>query len=117
MKNLELGSFGEQIAAKYLLQKGYLIIEKNFRNRWGEIDLIVKDNAILVFVEVKTRTSLKFGHPNEAVNFYKLRALKRSLEFYILKNQIDTAVRLDVISILVVNGKALLKHFKNVPIE
>jgi len=63
----ELGDRGEDIAAKYLQQQGYRIVQRNYRSRYGEVDIICAQQGILVFVEVKTRTSNAFGFPEESI--------------------------------------------------
>ncbi|WP_312179186.1 YraN family protein [Arthrobacter sp.] len=70
-----LGRTGEELAADHLTAAGYAIIERNWRCRQGEIDLVARDGATLVVVEVKTRSSLDFGHPFEAVSSAKLTRL------------------------------------------
>ena len=112
---MSLGSWGEGIAERYLKKKGYTIIERNFRCRLGEIDIIALDQVQLVFIEVKTRKNQNYGLPCEAVNFEKIRHLKRTANFfkaYCTLNYTDE--RLDVIEILVREGKVYLHHIENV---
>ena len=95
-----LGRAGEQKALEYLLKAGYKLLEKNYKTHLGEIDLIVKDESVIVFVEVKTRLSDDFGAPAEAVT-------KRKQEKYFLvatqylkqKHAMDAPSRFDVIEI------------------
>lgn len=100
--NRSVGTEYERKAADYLRTHGYEILEKNFRCRSGEIDLIGKDGEYLVFIEVKYRSSDRMGEPAEAVNYRKQRAIIRVAKFYMLKNQIseDTPCRFDVVVIL-----------------
>lgn len=99
-RSKEIGQLGEKIAAKILLQKGYKIIERNFSTRYGEIDIVASEKGVLVFVEVKTRTSSKFGRPEEAVGKEKLRRIKRALEYYCLVKKVKTKkIRIDVLAI------------------
>ena len=80
---------------------GYTIIEKNFYCRWGEIDIIAKKDDKIYFFEVKTRIGDRKGQPYEAVNYYKLKGLKRAIEFYLLKNKIKKVkLALTIISII-----------------
>jgi putative endonuclease len=72
---MTLGSWGESIAAKFLTRKGYIILERNFRCRLGEIDIIALDRKSIIFIEVKTRRNQKYGLPCEAVNTQKIRHL------------------------------------------
>src|SRR3989344_6550689 len=91
---------GEEIAAKYLLDKGYKIIERNFRKGYGEIDIIAIDKDTLVFIEVKTRTSRKFGSPLEQITPYKLKALERTSLFYKkLHPKLPDGLRIDAVSV------------------
>lgn len=97
MKNMELGKFGEEIAAKYLSMSGYEILEKNFRCRVGEVDLIVRKDDVLVFIEVKTRTSDSFGLPSQAVDSKKQSHIKKVAGVYLLSNNFrQYDVRYDV---------------------
>ena len=91
---------GEEIAAKYLRNKGYKIIERNFRKGYGEIDLIAIDNDTLVFIEVKTRTSKRFGTPLEQISYHKLKSLERTAIFYKkLHPTLPDALRIDAVSV------------------
>src|SRR5579863_3399502 len=95
------------MAAMVLLERGYRIIEHNFRCRYGEIDLIAEDRDDLVFVEVKTRKSIVYGLPEEAVTFAKRRKLVQVATYYLaLHAYIDRSWRIDVVAIqLGNNGK------------
>lgn len=97
-----IGAKQEQVAAGYLKDKGYLILEYNFRCRMGEIDVIAKDENYLVFVEVKYRKDTAKGLPQEAVDLHKIQKITRTAQFYILKNCLppDTPCRFDVVTIL-----------------
>jgi len=91
---------GEEIASKYLRDKGYKIIDKNFRKGYGEIDLIAIDADTLVFIEVKTRTSAKFGTPFEQITRYKIKTLERTALFYKkLHPNLPDGLRIDAVSI------------------
>ena len=84
-----LGDKGELIALKFLKSKGYKILDKNYKTKFGEADIIaVKDNVIC-FIEVKTRTSTKFGTPAEAVDYRKQTKYRNLATFYIQKNNLD----------------------------
>lgn len=98
--NKKIGDYGEDIACKFLISKGYKIIDKNFRNRFGEIDLICLKNNILTFTEVKTRYYSNYGLPKEAVNFNKRKNIIFLSKFFISKNNFnDFFIRFDVIEI------------------
>ena len=106
MKGKRLSGFkGEEYAIGVLENNGYKIIERNFTTKIGEIDIIAKDNDTLVFVEVKTRWSKKFGNPEEAVDKRKISKIKRVGEYYLLthKNALKKQ-RIDVVAIDVENS-------------
>lgn len=97
----QFGDEGEKLAEKLLLEKGYKLLARNFRSRFGEIDLIMQDHETLVFVEVKTRVNTKYGHPEEAVTPYKIRHIEKTAEYYCMTRKIkSTKMRIEVISIL-----------------
>jgi len=97
----ELGKRGEQLAAKYLAKSGFKIIERNYRCRLGEVDLILSKNDQLIFVEVKTRSSIKYGQPAEAVNSKKKANYFRLATHYVsFKRLNDINLRFDVIEIM-----------------
>ncbi len=100
MSTLPIGKHGEDLACKYLEQNGYKILERNYRIRGGEIDIVAKDGEYLVFVEVKTRWSHEFGLPAESVTGWKIRHLLKAANFYLMKiNWGDGPYRLDFVSI------------------
>lgn len=92
----------ENKAAEYLEKKGYQIVQHNFYTRFGEIDLIARDGAYLVFVEVKYRAKSRGGHPLEAVDLKKQGRIKRAAQFYFLRHGLpeDIPCRFDVVGIL-----------------
>jgi len=99
--HLSLGDRGEMIAAGYLAEKGYEILEQKARAPFGELDLIIKKDGVVVFVEVKTRATKNFGLPEEAVNAEKQKKMTRLAEWYLQKNFPKGAqTRFDVIAIL-----------------
>lgn len=102
MSNIEVGKKGEEIAAKYLKRQGYEVLERNFYSkRWGEIDIVALDDDVLVFVEVKARVGSKYGEPVEAVTPFKLRALKRTGQYYKMEHpNLPDALRIDVVAIV-----------------
>lgn len=100
MSNKAVGIRGEALAAKYLESKDYEIIKKNYKNDYGEIDIIAAHNGYLVFVEVKTRSTLEFGFPSEAVDAHKRRKISQVASVYIRSKKLyDLPVRFDVIEI------------------
>ena len=111
-----LGKVGEKCAVKYLKKNKYKILEQNYATHFGEIDIIAKDNDCYVFIEVKTRTSDKFGEPMEAVTDFKQRHIIRSAQSYLMTNKIDEnqiKIRFDVIEVKSENGKNEINHIKN----
>ena len=113
----EIGKWGENLACKYLEERNYQIIERNFLCRQGEIDIIAKDTVKkeLVFVEVKTRTNLKYGNPAEAVTKEKLRHLKQAIHYYVYRNRLkNVAIRVDVMEVLIEKQGCMVNHIKQV---
>lgn len=109
------GILGEDYARHLLLSKGYRIIETNFRSHFGEIDVIAVKDEVLVFVEVKTRWSEKFGKPEEAVTPRKLYRIKKTAEYYcLLHPAYPEKLRIDVVAIEVRNGKVISAKIINV---
>ncbi len=98
MTTKEIGDFGESIAVKYLEQKGYDIVERNFRMKCGELDIIAQDGECLVFVEVKTRKSNRFGEPSEYVDYKKQQRIKKTAMIY--ADSENTDMRFDVVEVL-----------------
>ncbi len=103
--NKSFGLKGEDLASEFLTQNGYDIIEKNFHSRFGEIDLIAIKNNTLVFIEVKTRKSDKFGSPAEAVTPGKLKKITKTAEYYSLLNpNLPKKMLIEVVSIDLTQG-------------
>ena len=109
------GSKGEDIACQYLIKNGYKILEKNFKVSFGEIDLIVNKNNIICFVEVKTRNSLIYGLPEEAITEKKKSKIIKVAQYYIKnKHLYKYLFRFDVISIKLKNNNLEnIKFIKN----
>ena len=106
------GDIGENKAVKYLTDKGYEILETNYKNKLGEIDIIAKDDTRIVFVEVKARATAKDGYPREAVNEYKQRKIRMVAESYLKsKRLLNSYIRFDVIEILAGNITHLIAAF------
>jgi len=112
-EHLDFGKQGEEIAVKYLTDKGYEILERNWRNRHKEIDIIAKDGDELVIVEVKCRKSSNYGDPNLAVNKQKQRLLVAAANAYIFKNNLDVDTRFDIVSIVFDNGAPQIEHIED----
>ena len=106
MSKISLGRKGENIAEKYLVDQGYKILDRNFQNRFGEIDIVAEDKDTLVFVEVKTRFSEKFGRAEEAVTAGKIKKIIKAGQFYrILNKDLPESERIDVVAIDFDNDK------------
>lgn len=99
LRNKIIGQCGEDAAAAFLKKKGYKIIKRNYKNKIGEIDIIAKNNEDMVFVEVKTRSSEKFGTPAEAVTYYKKQKIVNTAKWYLAQNQTELNVRFDIIEV------------------
>ncbi|AMB58191.1 YraN family protein [Microterricola viridarii] len=114
--NQRLGRFGEQQAVRYLESTGYRVLERNWRCKHGEIDIVAAQDGRLVFVEVKTRTSDAFGHPFEAITAAKLRRMHVLARLWCAAHPgITGLVRLDVIGILAPAGRpARIEHLEGV---
>ena len=99
-----LGRWGEDTAAFYLKNQGMSIVERGFRCRFGEIDIIAQNSEVLVFCEVKTRRREIFGAPQEAVSWTKQRRLIKTAGWYLNQHSWDGELRFDVIAILAPGG-------------
>ena len=100
MNKRQVGSNYEEVAVQYLVENGYEILYRNYRNRLGEIDIIGKDGGYLCFIEVKYRSSTRFGHPLEAVNYKKQTTIRRVAEFFVFSHKCSNIkIRFDVVSI------------------
>ncbi|OIO06947.1 YraN family protein [Candidatus Falkowbacteria bacterium CG_4_9_14_3_um_filter_36_9] len=115
--NQKIGQFGEELAKRYLLRKGYRIIAKNKNTGHKEIDIIAMDKKDLVFVEVKTRTSLIYGEADEAATARKINNIRRATELYLQYNNINYSdIRIDLISVDINKSKKIanIKHYKDI---
>ncbi|MFC1687230.1 YraN family protein [Patescibacteria group bacterium] len=106
-----LGKIGEFIACDYLIQKGYRIIDQHVTSREGELDLVADQFGELVFVEVKTRSSVKFGSSEESITTTKLKRLTSAIGTYISNYPEHTPYRLDCICVFISNFKAEISHY------
>lgn len=103
MENLrQKGTGKEQVAAEYLEANGYRILHRNYRSRFGEIDLVAKDGEYLCFVEVKYRDSDRHGFPEEAVHYAKQKKIIKAAGYYLMKEvgTVDCEMRFDVVAII-----------------
>jgi len=96
----ELGKEGETIAQQFIEKKGFKILDCNWRHLRYEVDIIALDKDFLVFVEVKTRSTLKFGFPDESVDYRKEKMLIEAAEIYLEKKDLFNEVRFDIVSVV-----------------
>ena len=109
----ELGKLGEALAVAYLENKGYQILERNWRSGHKEIDIIALYDTVLVVVEVKTRKSDDYGEPDLAVGAYKQRMLIWAADAYVRYKNLDVDVRFDIISIVITEGEPEIEHLED----
>jgi putative endonuclease len=111
-----IGQYGERVAARHLTAAGLEIIERNWRCPVGELDLVARDGLVVVFAEVKTRSSEAFGDPAEAVDEVKAARLRRLAGLWLESHGLASAeVRFDVVSVLRArSGPARVDHFRGV---
>ena len=115
MTNIELGREGELVVKKYLEQKEYFIVTRNFKCEFGEIDIIAIDKNEIVFIEVKTRCNLKYGEARDSVSKTKKKHIKNASKYYIYKYHLeDRFIRVDGIEAYWRNKKFYIRHIKNV---
>lgn len=111
---LTLGRYGEEAAALYLSARGYSIVARNLRTPVGEVDIIAQKSKILIFIEVKTRRSLAFGSPLEAVGPRKQRQIIRAAQWYLSSSPYrGLQPRFDVIAILYPPSGPQIEHIVN----
>ena len=110
---IQIGKDAEDMAAEFLKTIGYEIVERNFRYRRLEIDLIVRREKWLVFVEVKMRSNDAFGFPEEFVDYQKAKNIVTAAEQYTFDKKYDGNVRYDVVAISMRNGVPDIKHFED----
>jgi putative endonuclease len=110
----KFGEKGEAIAVRHLKKNGYKIIETNYRNKLGEIDIIAQDKETIVFAEVKTRRSLQFGNPKQAVTIQKQKKISRVALCYLKATGQSTArARFDVVGVISNRDEPQVEIIKN----
>lgn len=115
-ENKTIGNYGEQLARKHLKESGYTILDRNFKCKTGEIDIIAKKYNTITFVEVKSRYNRLYGNPCESVNYIKKLRIYKAAQFYIIKNNLTNFdFRFDVIEIAFNynNNDNTLNHIEN----
>ncbi|MBJ6368235.1 YraN family protein [Snuella sedimenti] len=109
----ELGKKGEQLAEDFLLKKGYAIKERNYRFDKAEVDIIAQINEILAIVEVKTRSTIDFGNPQDFVKPKQIQRLVKAVDAYVIKNNLNVDVRFDIIAIIKNGNGFTIEHLEN----
>ena len=108
----ELGKFGEELAVAFLQQNGYEILETNWTFQKAEIDIIAQKENTLAVVEVKTRSSIEFGLPQDFVKPKKIQLLVKAINEYVISNNLDVEVRFDIIAIYKEDKEYKLEHIE-----
>ena len=109
----ELGKKGEQLAVDFLVENSYDIMERNYRFDKAEVDIIAQKDDILAIVEVKTRSSLDFGNPQDFVKPKQIKNLVKAVDEYVTENDLDVEVRFDIIAIVKENKDYKIEHLEN----
>jgi putative endonuclease len=112
-KHNELGKKGEQLAVDFLLKNNYEIVERNYRFDKAEVDIIAKKDSILAIVEVKTRSTVDFGNPQDFVKPKQIQRLVKAVDEYVTVNGLDVEVRFDIIAIVKEGGRFNIEHLEN----
>lgn len=112
--NKEVGKIGEQIAENFLVKKGYELVLRNFGTKFGEIDLIMKQNDILVFIEVKTKKGLRFGTPEEMFSRGKYERVKRMATVYLKGEEVPCRIDMVAVELDDNNLPVDVRHYENV---
>ena len=111
----ELGKWGEDTAAAFLEEKGYQIIERDWKSGHHDLDIVAKEDNTLVIVEVKTRRSRLFGDPEEAIDYKKRQSLQSAINHYVKSHHAGHDVRFDIISIVgTIGSEPEIDHIKDV---
>lgn len=108
-----LGWKGEEEAVKYLTSIGHRVLERNWRSRGYEIDIITADEEFIVFVEVKTRASTAWGNPEEAIGVQRMRRMIRAASQYLKLNGVDNPARFDVVTVVWNDARFELEHIED----
>jgi len=112
----ERGELGEKIASQYLKNNGYQILDRNFKSKRSEIDIIAKQNNCLVFVEVRSKSNDHFGSPEETITKKKINKIKKGISDYLNFKKGDESVRVDAICLIFDKDNQLisLNHYQNI---
>lgn len=113
MNHIELGKEGEEVAVNLLINKGFDVIERNYKWKNAEVDIICKKNGLLIVVEVKTRNSIALGEPYLSVTRSKQRQIIKVTNHYIEQNNVQEEIQFDVISIILNQHQTKIEHIEN----
>ena len=115
-EHIEVGRSGETVAKQYLQKNGYSIVEENHKTKYAEIDLIVRDKGVLVFVEVRAKSGELFGTPEDSITRNKIRKLIKNANAYVVRKNYNESYRIDVVCIIFANDKKVkrISHYKNI---
>ncbi|GAB5563526.1 MAG: YraN family protein [Winogradskyella sp.] len=109
----ELGKKGEQLAVDFLLNKEYSILEQNYRFDKAEVDIIAQKKNVLAIVEVKTRSTIHFGNPQDFVKPKQIQNLVKAVNEYVIVNDLDVEIRFDIIAIVKKDNNYEVEHLKD----
>ena len=109
----ELGKQGEKLAVEFLQKNGYEILETNWTFQKAEVDVIAKKEDVLAVVEVKTRSSIDFGLPQDFVRPKKIQLLVKAVNEYVTQNDLDVSVRFDIIAIQKNGNEFIIEHLED----
>ena len=96
----ELGKWGEEVATAYLRDKGYIIVERDWHSQHRDLDIIALDDGVMVFIEVKTRQTEAFAHPDQTITRKKLHNLQLAINHYVKGNNVTRRFRIDIITVI-----------------
>lgn len=113
MRSHDLGKRGENLASRYLLSKGYTILERNWRFQKAEIDILAAKDGTLAVIEVKTRSTRVYGNPEAFINRNKVQLMRKAANAYVNKNRLNLEIRFDFIGIVFESNKEKLTHLKD----
>ena len=109
----ELGNKGEMLAVDFLIKKGYIILDTNWRFQKAEVDIIAQKGETLAVVEVKTRSTTDFGNPQDFIKPKKIKMLVSAIDEYVISKDLDVEVRFDIIAIVHENKKFTIEHLED----
>lgn len=109
----ELGKKGEQLAVDFLVENGYHIVERNYRFNKAEVDIIAQKKDILAIIEVKTRSTVDFGNPQDFVKPKQIKNLVKAVDEYVTVNSLDVEVRFDIIAIVKEKKEFKIEHLED----